>query len=96
MKVRFPAMGIKFSIATPFADAMAPHNAVLPNALNTPGIEKLRNKRIVLASASPRRSEILQTLVSVPHVANVAISISFCPSVLVIYIHAVQSILVLI
>ncbi|KIO09550.1 hypothetical protein M404DRAFT_131877 [Pisolithus tinctorius Marx 270] len=38
------------------------HNAVLPNALQTPGIERLRNKRVVLASASPRRKEILRTL----------------------------------
>ncbi|KAI6044847.1 Maf Ham1 [Pisolithus marmoratus] len=37
-------------------------NAVLPNALKTPGIERLRNKRVVLASASPRRKEILRTL----------------------------------
>ncbi|KAH7884894.1 Maf Ham1 [Phlebopus sp. FC_14] len=41
---------------------MASHNAVLPNALQTPGIEKLRNKRVVLASGSPRRKEILRTL----------------------------------
>ncbi|KAI6016750.1 Maf Ham1 [Pisolithus marmoratus] len=37
-------------------------NAVRPNALKTPGIERLRNKRVVLASASPRRKEILRTL----------------------------------
>jgi len=41
---------------------MPSHNAVLPNALRTPAIEKLRNKRVVLASASPRRKEILQAL----------------------------------
>ena len=45
---------------------MAAHNPVLANALNTTGIKKLRNKRVVLASASPRRSEILRTLVSAP------------------------------
>ncbi|KAI6098142.1 Maf Ham1 [Pisolithus sp. B1] len=37
-----------------------PSNVVLPNALKTPGIEHLRNKRVVLASASPRREEILR------------------------------------
>ncbi|KAG1767911.1 Maf Ham1 [Suillus occidentalis] len=42
---------------------MAPqHNAVLPTALKTPAIQRLTNKRVVLASASPRRKEILQTL----------------------------------
>ncbi|KAH0832890.1 Maf Ham1 [Lanmaoa asiatica] len=50
------------------ADAMTSHNAVLPNALNTPGIKKLRNKRVVLASASPRRSEILRTLGLTPEI----------------------------
>jgi septum formation protein len=39
------------------------HNAVLPTALKTPAIQKLTNKRVILASASPRRKEILQTLV---------------------------------
>lgn len=37
------------------------HNAVLPTALKTQTISRLRNKRVVLASASPRRREILQT-----------------------------------
>ncbi|KAG6331378.1 hypothetical protein ID866_7711 [Astraeus odoratus] len=42
---------------------MAPsHNPVLPAALKTPAIDHLRNKRVVLASASPRRREILQTI----------------------------------
>ncbi|KAF8557114.1 Maf/Ham1 [Imleria badia] len=41
---------------------MTSHNAVLANALNTPGIKKLRNKRVVLASASPRRKDILKTI----------------------------------
>ncbi|KAJ2934073.1 hypothetical protein H1R20_g3025, partial [Candolleomyces eurysporus] len=40
---------------------MAPRN-ILPNALKTPVLEKLKNRRIVLASASPRRKEILRTI----------------------------------
>ncbi len=34
---------------------------ILPHALNLPAIKKLDGKRIVLASNSPRRREILQT-----------------------------------
>ncbi|KIJ14349.1 hypothetical protein PAXINDRAFT_115991 [Paxillus involutus ATCC 200175] len=41
---------------------MPSHNTILPSALNTPGVERLRNKRVVLASASPRRREILRAL----------------------------------
>ncbi|OJA08276.1 hypothetical protein AZE42_03782 [Rhizopogon vesiculosus] len=44
------------------------HNAVLPNALKTPTTQKLTNKRVILASASPRRKEILQTLGLAPEV----------------------------
>ncbi|KAH8118185.1 Maf-like protein [Phellopilus nigrolimitatus] len=41
---------------------MAPkHQAVKPNALKVPGLVKLSGKRVVLASASPRRKEILKT-----------------------------------
>ena len=36
---------------------------VLPHALQVPAIKKLKGKRIVLASNSPRRKEILRTLV---------------------------------
>ncbi|CAE6480700.1 unnamed protein product [Rhizoctonia solani] len=36
------------------------HNSVLPNALRIPALTKLANKRIVLASASPRRLQILR------------------------------------
>lgn len=44
--------------------SMAPrHQAVLPNALKVPGLTKLHGKRVVLASASPRRKEILKTFV---------------------------------
>ena len=43
---------------------MAPeHQPVLKHALKTPGIERLRGKRVVLASNSPRRKEILRTYV---------------------------------
>ena len=37
--------------------------SVLPNALRIPALNKLANKRIVLASASPRRLDILKQLV---------------------------------
>ncbi|KAG9314818.1 Maf Ham1 [Chiua virens] len=47
---------------------MTSYNIVLPNALNTPGIKRLRNKRVVLASASPRRSEIFRTLGLAPEI----------------------------
>jgi len=40
---------------------MAPeHQSVLKHALKSPGIEKLKGKRVVLASNSPRRKEILK------------------------------------
>lgn len=38
-------------------------NAILPHALHIPLIKKLKDKRIVLASNSPRRKEILRTIV---------------------------------
>jgi len=37
------------------------HECVLPNALKIPALTKMAGKRIVLASASPRRKEILKT-----------------------------------
>lgn len=37
--------------------------AVMAHALKIPGLNKLAGKRVVLASASPRRKEILQTMV---------------------------------
>jgi hypothetical protein len=40
--------------------------AVLPHALPIPSINKLAGKRIVLASNSPRRKEILQIFVRRP------------------------------
>ena len=39
------------------------HNCVLPHALRLPALEKLVGKRVVLASNSPRRREILKTYV---------------------------------
>ena len=41
-------------------------NPVLKHALQTPSIKKLVGKRVILASASPRRREILRTLVRNP------------------------------
>jgi len=41
---------------------MAPkHQTVLPHALRVPGLTKLHGKRVILASASPRRKDILKT-----------------------------------
>lgn len=47
---------------------MAVHrsSAILPSALRLPVFEKLKGRRIVLASASPRRKDILETAVSAP------------------------------
>ncbi|CAK5270316.1 unnamed protein product [Mycena citricolor] len=41
---------------------------ILPTALQTPGIKKLKGKRIVLASASPRRKDILKTFGLTPDI----------------------------
>ncbi|KAH7928312.1 Maf-like protein [Leucogyrophana mollusca] len=46
----------------------AKHNAVLPNALKTAAVQKLVGKRIILASASPRRKDILQNLGLAPEI----------------------------
>jgi hypothetical protein len=46
--------------------AMAPNSsstAVLPHALLLPGVNKLTGKRVILASGSPRRQEILRIFV---------------------------------
>ena len=43
--------------------ALPDHNCVLPHALRLPALEKLVGKRVVLASNSPRRREILKTFV---------------------------------
>ena len=42
---------------------MAPQDSVLEHALMMPSIKKLKGKRVVLASASPRRKEILSRFV---------------------------------
>jgi septum formation protein len=42
--------------------------AVLPHALHIPGINKLAGKRVILASNSPRRKEILQVFGVAPEV----------------------------
>ncbi|KAJ6584958.1 inosine triphosphate pyrophosphatase-like protein [Mycena capillaripes] len=47
---------------------MAPLNHVLPSALQTPTIKKLTGKRIVLASASPRRKDILSVFGIAPDI----------------------------
>ena len=39
------------------------HQAIKPHALKVPGLVKLSGKRVVLASASPRRKDILATFV---------------------------------
>ncbi|KII84362.1 hypothetical protein PLICRDRAFT_46259 [Plicaturopsis crispa FD-325 SS-3] len=44
------------------------HNHVLPHALPVPSTKKLAGKRIILASASPRRQEILKTFGLAPEV----------------------------
>ncbi|KJA25077.1 hypothetical protein HYPSUDRAFT_65027 [Hypholoma sublateritium FD-334 SS-4] len=41
---------------------------ILPHALRVPAVEKLKDKRIVLASNSPRRKEILRTFGFAPDV----------------------------
>ncbi|KAI0956399.1 hypothetical protein AcV7_006818 [Taiwanofungus camphoratus] len=44
------------------------HNCVLPHALRLPSLEKLVGKRVILASNSPRRKEILQTFGLAPEI----------------------------
>ncbi|KAH9838732.1 Maf/Ham1 [Rhodofomes roseus] len=41
--------------------ALPDHNCVLSHALQLPALKKLVGKRVILASASPRRRDILQT-----------------------------------
>lgn len=51
------------TIRTATMTANRPSN-VLPNAMPWPIFEKLRDKRVVLASSSPRRKDILENVVS--------------------------------
>ncbi|OSX59116.1 hypothetical protein POSPLADRAFT_1041261 [Postia placenta MAD-698-R-SB12] len=44
------------------------HNCVLPHALRVPSLQKLVGKRVVLASNSPRRKEILQIFGLAPEI----------------------------
>lgn len=50
---------------------MAPptYEHILPHALAIPAFNKLAGKRIILASASPRRAEILKTFVRTSPIA---------------------------
>lgn len=43
--------------------SQTPSTVVLSHALHVPGINKLAGKRVVLASGSPRRKDILQIFV---------------------------------
>jgi len=43
-------------------------NCVQPHALKIPAIQKLKGKRIILASSSPRRKDILQTFGLLPEI----------------------------
>ncbi|OCH89585.1 Maf/Ham1 protein [Obba rivulosa] len=48
--------------------ALPEYNCVLPHALRLPALEKLVGKRVVLASNSPRRKDILQTIGLAPEI----------------------------
>lgn len=66
---------------------MPPVNAVQPTALKLPGITKLKNKRVVLASNSPRRREILKSFVRfVLVISDSPLPTSICWLVPLIYI----------
>ncbi|ORY64775.1 inosine triphosphate pyrophosphatase-like protein [Leucosporidium creatinivorum] len=54
-------MGLFSSSTTPETPLLKRPDPVLSTALDLPLFNKLRGKRVVLASASPRRSEILET-----------------------------------
>src|SRR5260370_41658108 len=54
----------KISSQQPAPIQMSKHQNVLPHALAIPALNKLSGKRIVLASASPRRREIVKIFVS--------------------------------
>ncbi len=54
------------------------HNCLLPHALRTPSLEKLVGKRVVLASNSPRRKDILSTFVGQGIPLQEAVSDEIC------------------
>ena len=67
---------ISFIVCHILSHIMSKH--ILPHALRVPAIEKLKDKRIVLASNSPRRKEILRTFVrlSCPKSRNLLIGLT--------------------
>lgn len=52
------------SIAYNMAVAVARPSPVVPGGLKLPIFERLKDKRVVLASSSPRRKDILENVVS--------------------------------
>ncbi len=65
-----PARTCKLTITMNFFSSkkveLPKHNPVLAYALQIPALQKLVGKRVILASNSPRRREILQTFVRSP------------------------------
>ncbi|KAI0288951.1 Maf/Ham1 [Russula brevipes] len=57
-----------------------PPPAVLPHALRVPGINKLAGKRVILASGSPRRKEILQIFGLAPEIVSSQFAEDLSPS----------------
>ncbi|PPR04813.1 hypothetical protein CVT24_007073 [Panaeolus cyanescens] len=53
---------------------------VLPHALKTPAMKKLKGKRVILASNSPRRKEILRTFGLAPEIIPSSFEENLAPS----------------
>lgn len=53
------------------------HTVLLPHVIKTPSIKKLEGKRVVLASSSPRRKDILQTFVRRSIARNIYLTYAF-------------------